>query len=146
MTLYQRSAQHTKDALEYDKILPEQLEEALVKLEIPIESAKYTAHAHSILEDGQEEESAVNKYTQTGKPLHDRLHEYREDNALLTKQPNVYNLPPSMRPISCKSLFDLAFNMVEFHDVSEKLGKQTKKGGQAGLTEFIKGLCGCGNN
>ena len=51
-----------------------------------------------------------------------------------------------MRPISCKSLFDLAFNMVEFNDVSEKLDKQTKKGGQAGLTEFVKGLCGCGNN
>ncbi|XP_012171630.1 signal recognition particle subunit SRP68 [Bombus terrestris] len=146
MTLYQRSAQHAKDALEYGKILPESLEEALEQLEISIEGAKYTAHAHSVLEDGQEEESDVNKYTKTKKPLHERLHEYREDNALLTKQPNIYKLPPSMQPISCKPLFfDLAFNMVEFPDLSEKLGNQTKKGGQAGLTGFVKGLWGWGN-
>ncbi|XP_016913688.2 signal recognition particle subunit SRP68 [Apis cerana] len=148
MALYQRSAQHAKDALEnYDKVLPESLKEALQKLEISIEGAKYAAHAHSVLEDGQEEESGINKYTKTKKPLYERLYEYREDNALLTKQPNVYKLPPSMQPIPCKPLFfDLAFNMVEFPDLSEKLGDQAKKGGdQAGLTGFVKGLWGWGN-
>nr|XP_033336503.1 signal recognition particle subunit SRP68 [Megalopta genalis] len=146
MALYQRSAQHVKDALNYGKMLPEPLKEALQKLETSIEGAKYAAHAHSVLEEGQEEEPGTNKYTKTKKPLYERLQEYREDPALLTKQPNVYKLPPSMQPIPCKPLFfDLAFNMVEFPDLSEKLGDQAKKGGQAGLTGFVKGLWGWGN-
>ncbi|XP_078035779.1 signal recognition particle 68 [Augochlora pura] len=146
MALYQRSAQHVKDALNYGQMLPESLKEALQKLDTSIEGAKYAAHAHSVLEEGQEEEPGANKYTKTKKPLYERLQEYREDPALLTKQPNVYKLPPSMQPIPCKPLFfDLAFNMVEFPDLSEKLGDQAKKGGQAGLTGFVKGLWGWGN-
>lgn len=146
MALYQRSAQHVQDALGYGKALPESLRNTLEKLETSIESAKYAAHAHSVLEEEQEEESGLNKYTKTKKPLYERLHEYREDPALLTKQPNVYKLPPSMQPIPCKPLFfDLAFNMVEFPDLSEKLGDQAKKTGQAGLTGFVKGLWGWGN-
>ncbi|XP_076679999.1 signal recognition particle 68 [Andrena cerasifolii] len=146
MALYQRSAQHMKDALEYGETLPKSLEEALQKLVASIEGAKYAAHAHSVLEEGQEEEPGTNKYTKTKKPLFERLPEYREDPALLTKQPNVYKLPPSMQPIPCKPLFfDLAFNMVEFPDLSEKLGDQAKKAGQAGLTGFVKGLWGWGN-
>lgn len=146
MGLYQRSAQHVKNALDYGKILPDSLRDALQKLETSIEGAKYAAHAHSVLEEGQEDEPGVNKYTKSKKPLYERLDEYREDPALLTKQPNVYKLPPSMQPIPCKPLFfDLAFNMVEFPDLSEKLGDQAKKGGQAGLTGFVKGLWGWGN-
>ena len=146
MALYQRSAQHMKDALEYGETLPKSLEEALQKLVASIEGAKYAAHAHSVLEEGQEEEPGTNKYTKTKKPLFERLPEYREDPALLTKQPNVYKLPPSMQPIPCKPLFfDLAFNMVEFPDLNEKLGDQAKKAGQAGLTGFVKGLWGWGN-
>nr|XP_034180428.1 signal recognition particle subunit SRP68 [Osmia lignaria] len=146
MALYQRSARHVKDALEYGKALPKSLRNTLEKLETSIEGAKYAAHAHSVLEEGQEEESGVNKYTKSKKPLYERLHEYREDSALLTKQPNVFKLPPSMQPIPCKPLFfDLAFNMVEFPDLSEKLGDQAKKTGQAGLTGFVKGLWGWGN-
>ncbi|KZC13746.1 Signal recognition particle 68 kDa protein [Dufourea novaeangliae] len=145
MALYQRSLQHMKDALSYGNILPDSLKESLEKLETSIEGAKYTAHAHSVLEEGQEEEPGT-KYTKTKKPLYERLHEYREDPALLTKQPNVYKLPPPMQPIPCKPLFfDLAFNMVEFPDLSAKLGDQTKKGGQAALTGFVKGLWGWGN-
>ncbi|XP_017797746.1 PREDICTED: signal recognition particle subunit SRP68 [Habropoda laboriosa] len=146
MALYQRSAQHVKNAMEYGKVLPESLREAIQKLETSIEGAKYAAHAHSVLEEEQEEEPGVNKYTKTKKPLYERLHEFREDPALLTKQPNVYKLPPTMQPIPCKPLFfDLAFNMVEFPDLTEKLGDQAKKGGQAGLTGFVKGLWGWAN-
>ncbi|XP_053987144.1 signal recognition particle subunit SRP68-like [Hylaeus volcanicus] len=146
MALYQRSAQHVKDAVEFEKILPESLREALNNLKTSIEVAKYSAHAHSVLEEGQEEEPGTNKYTKTKKPLFERLHEYREDPVLLTKQPNVYKLPPSTQPIPCKPLFfDLAFNMVEFPDLSEKLGDQAKEGSQAGLTGFVKGLWGWGN-
>lgn len=146
MALYQRSAQHMKDALAYDKALPNTLKEALQKLEVSIEGAKYAAHAHSVLEEGQEEDPGINKHIKTKKPLYERLHEYREDPALLTKQPNVYKLPPAMQPIPCKPLyFDLAFNMIEFPDLSEKLGDQAKKAGQAGFSGFVKGLWGWGN-
>ncbi|XP_018050106.1 PREDICTED: signal recognition particle subunit SRP68 [Atta colombica] len=140
MALYQRSLQHVKDALKYDKILPVELKEALYKLETSVEAAQYAAHAHSVLEDGQEEESGTSKLAKSKKPLYERLHEYREDPALLTKQPNVYKLPPLMHSIPCKPLFfDLAFNMVEFPDLSHKMGDQAKRG-QAGLTGFVKGL------
>ncbi|XP_018313740.1 signal recognition particle subunit SRP68 [Mycetomoellerius zeteki] len=145
MALYQRSLQHVKDAIKYDKILPVELKEALYKLETSVEAAQYAAHAHSVLEDGQEEESGTSKLAKSKKPLYERLHEYREDPALLTKQPNVYKLPPPMRSIPCKPLFfDLAFNMVEFPDLSHKMGDQAKRG-QAGLTGFVKGLWGWGN-
>ncbi|KAG7210457.1 hypothetical protein KM043_011985 [Ampulex compressa] len=146
MALYQRSAQHVKDALQYSNVLPETLTDALHKLESSIDGARYAAHAHSVLEEGQEEETGTNKHAKTKKPLYERLHEYREDPALLTKQPNVYKVPPVMQTIPCKPLFfDLAFNMVEFPDLSEKLGDQAKKGGQAGLTGFVKGLWDWGN-
>lgn len=145
MAMYQRSLQHVKDALKYDNILPATLKEALYKLEISVEVAQYSAHAHSVLEDGQEEEGGISKLAKSKKPLYERLHEYREDPALLTKQPNVYKLPPPMRSIPCKPLFfDLAFFMVEFPELAHKMGDQAKKG-QAGLTGFVKGLWGWGN-
>ncbi|XP_012531397.1 signal recognition particle subunit SRP68 [Monomorium pharaonis] len=144
MALYQRSLLHVKDALKCNKILPTALKEALCSLESSVEVAQYAAHAHSVLEDGQEEESG-SKLAKSKKPLYERLHEYIEDPALLTKQPNVYKLPPSMRSIPCKPLFfDLAFNMIEFPDLSHKMGDQAKRG-QAGLTGFVKGLWGWGN-
>ncbi|XP_015595448.1 signal recognition particle subunit SRP68 [Cephus cinctus] len=146
MALYQRSSQHAKDALKHESILPGDLKTALRELEVSIEGAQYAAHAHSVLEEGQEEEPGTNKQTKSKKPLCERLHEYREDSSLLTKQPNVYKLPPPMQSIPCKPLFfDLAFNMVEFPDLSNKVGDQGKKGGQAGLTGFVKGLWGWGN-
>lgn len=145
MAMYQRSLQHVKDALKYDNILPAILKEALCKLETSVEAAQYSAHAHSVLEDGQEEEGGINKLAKSKKPLYERLHEYREDPALLTKQPNVYKLPPPMRSIPCKPLFfDLAFFMVELPELEHKMGDQAKKG-QAGLTGFVKGLWGWGN-
>ncbi|XP_046606206.1 signal recognition particle subunit SRP68 isoform X2 [Neodiprion virginianus] len=146
MALYQRSSQHAKDALRNPFVLPEELKNDLQKLETLIEGAQYAAHAHSVLEEDQEEEPGTSKQTRSKKPLYERLHEYREDPSLLTKQPNVYKLPPSMRSIPCKPLFfDLAFNLAEFPDLSDKLGDQGKKAGQAGLTGFVKGLWGWGN-
>lgn len=145
MALYQRSLQHVKDALKYAQILPDTLKAALCKLETSVEAAQYAAHAHSVLED-HEEDGGTNKHAKSKKPLYERLHEYREDPALLTKQPNVYKLPPPMRSIPCKPLFfDLAFNMVEFPDLSHKLGDQAKRGQAGFVSGFVKGLWGWGN-
>lgn len=146
MALYQRSSEHIKDALRESSSLPQDLKEALQKLESLVEGSQCAAHAHSVLEEGQEEETGVSKQVKSKKPLYERLHEYREDPSLLTKQPNVYKLPPPMESIPCKPLFfDLAFNMIDFPDLSDKVGDQTTKGGQASLTGFVKGLWGWGN-
>ncbi|XP_033214925.1 signal recognition particle subunit SRP68 [Belonocnema kinseyi] len=144
MVLYQRSLQHAQDALKCGSILQKDLKESLKQLESSIEGAQYAAHAHSVLEEGQEEDFTMNKQFKTKKPLSERLHEYREDPSLLSKQPNVYKLPPPMQSIPCKPLFfDLAFNMVEFPDLSNKLQDQGKKA--QGLTGLVKGLWGWGN-
>ncbi|XP_043469579.1 signal recognition particle subunit SRP68 [Leptopilina heterotoma] len=145
MVLYQRSLQHTQDALQDESLLPKDLKESLIQLKSLIEGAQYASHAHSVLEEGQEDDSPLNKQVKSKKPLSERLHEYREDSVLLSKQPNVYKLPPPMQSIPCKPLFfDLAFNMVEFPDLSNKLQDQGKKG-QAGLSGLVKGLWGWGN-
>ncbi|XP_063980877.1 signal recognition particle subunit SRP68 [Diachasmimorpha longicaudata] len=145
MALYQRALQHTLDALTDQSLLPEELTSSLKNLVSSIEGALSAAHGRSVLEKGAEEEAGTIKQTKSKKPLVERLHEYREDNSLLTKQPNVFNIPPPMQSIPCKPLFfDLAFNMVEFPDLSDQLGDQGKKG-QAGLTGFVKGLWGWGN-
>jgi signal recognition particle subunit SRP68 len=81
-------------------------------------------------------------------PLYERLGEYREDTSLISRTPNVYKLPPEMRPIPCKPLFfDLAFNFVEFPSLENKIEAAAggKKGG-AGLTGFVKGLWGWGSS
>lgn len=147
MSLYQKSLTYVEEALRYpERFLPNTLTDSLRQLETSIKAAQYAAHAHSVLEDGQEEEEGgTSKHAKSKKPLYERLHEYWEDPALLTKQPNVYKLPPPMCSLPCKSLFfDLAYNMVEFPDLSHNMGDQAKKG-QAGLTGFVKGLWGWGN-
>ncbi|KAJ8682421.1 hypothetical protein QAD02_018213 [Eretmocerus hayati] len=142
MALYQRSLQHVKDAMEHKTLLPTNLKDDLTKLESLIEGAQCAAHAHSVLEEGQEEDIGLNKQVKNKKMLSERLHEYVEDPALVTKQPNVCKLPPPMQSIPCKPLFfDLAFNMIEFPDISDKL-EQDKKGEKGGLAGLVKGLWG----
>ncbi|OXU28183.1 hypothetical protein TSAR_003634 [Trichomalopsis sarcophagae] len=145
MALYQRSLQHVKDAMEHKALLPTTLKNDLVKLESLIEGAQCAAHAHSVLDEGQEEDIGINKQVKSKKVLADRLHEYVEDQALLTKQPNVCKLPPPMQSIPCKPLFfDLAFNMIEFPDLSDKLQEKDKKGEKGGIAGLVKGLWGWG--
>ncbi|XP_014206574.1 signal recognition particle subunit SRP68 [Copidosoma floridanum] len=146
MALYHRSLQHVKDAMEHKSLLPDSLKNDLIKLESLIEGAQCAAHAHSVLEEGQEEDIGVNKQVKSKKMLSERLHEYLEDPALLTKQPNICKIPPPMQSIPCKPLFfDLAFNMIEFPDLSDKLQDQDKKGEKGGLAGLVKGFWGWGN-
>lgn len=116
------------------------------ELKKSIEGAQYAVHAHSVLEEDQEEEVGVNsRQSRSQKLLLDHLHEYREDPSLISKHPNVYKLPPPMEAIPCKPLFfDLAFNMVEFPDLTEKMQDPSQKSGP-GLTGLVKGLWGWGN-
>lgn len=76
----------------------------------------------------------------------ERLDEFREDPQLLSKNPNVVNLPPAMEPVPAKPLFyDLALNYVEMPSLQEKLddGKGQQKQG-ASISGFVKGLWGWG--
>lgn len=79
-------------------------------------------------------------------PLSERLGEYREDPSLTSKSPNVFRLPPDMKPIPCKPLFfDLALNWAEFPSLEDKVESAAKKGqSTAGLTGFVKGFLGWG--
>lgn len=81
------------------------------------------------------------------KPLIERLDEFKEDPQLLTKSPNVVNIPPAMEPVPAKPLFyDLALNYVQLPSLQEKIdpnqGKQKQQGG--GISGLVKGLWGWG--
>ncbi|KAI4456971.1 signal recognition particle 68 kda protein [Holotrichia oblita] len=80
------------------------------------------------------------------KPLAERLDEFREDPQLLSKNPNVINVPFPVPPIEAKPLFyDLALNHVQFPPMQEKAEEQAQqKQGSSGITGFVKGLWGWG--
>ncbi|PNF17286.1 Signal recognition particle subunit SRP68 [Cryptotermes secundus] len=158
MALYQRAEQYVREALEASnasQALDSKLHTQLQTLSHDIEGQVFSAHAHSVLEgEGvqDEEGGSIQVGTKTNykskKPLYERLGEYREDSTLVSRTPNVYKLPPEMRPIPCKPLFfDLAFNFVEFPSLEDKIEAAAggKKGG-AGLTGFVKGLWGWGGS
>lgn len=139
MTIYRTSQKEVMCALK-NHALSLALKKNLNKLADSTEVATYMAHAQSVLQEGGE----VNKQAKNKKPLFERLHQYMEDPALLTKEPNVYLMPPLMCYIPCKTLFfDLVFNMVDFPHLLELCDPDKKE--QAGLTRFVKGLWGWGN-
>ncbi|XP_053607931.1 signal recognition particle subunit SRP68 [Plodia interpunctella] len=129
-----------------DKLLVEKLQ----TLKKDIESCKFEVHADSVLEDEDDDEE--NKYTsgkphKDKKPLVDRLDEYREDTQVLTKNPNIYKMPPPMEAIPCKPLFfDLACNFIEFPNLDDKTGAADGKKQGAGLTGLVKGFLGWGKS
>ena len=77
--------------------------------------------------------------------LIDRLDEYIEDPQVLSTNPRIAPVPPSMIAVPCKPLFfDLAYNHIEFPTLEDKV--ETKKtaanvsGDPGGLTGLVKGL------
>jgi len=158
MALYQRAEQYVKEALEASNAsyaLDSKLSTELQTLKHNIEGNMFSAHAHSVLEgEGVQDEDggSIQVGTKTNyrskKPLYEQLGEYREDSSLVSRTPNVYKLPPDMRPIPCKPLFfDLAFNFVEFPSLEDKIEAAAGgKKGAAGLTGFMKGLWGWGGS
>ncbi|CAG9773695.1 unnamed protein product [Ceutorhynchus assimilis] len=98
--------------------------------------------------DSQEDQTIIvpQKVVKSKKPLIERLDEFREEPQLLSKNPNLVSLPPSMEPVPAKPLFfDLANNLIEFPDLTEKLEGQTKTKQAAGISGFVKGLWGWGS-
>lgn len=144
MALYQRSEQYVREALKTSKEMKSQLE----NLKKEIEGCKFSAHAYSVLEGEEIQEESSPKGPRSRKPLAERLGEYREDPSLTSKSPNVYRLPPDMKPIPCKPLFfDLALNWAEFPSLEDKIESGSKKGqNNAGLTGFVKGFLGWGGS
>lgn len=143
--IYDMSEKLVEEVSDYD--FPPILKEMLANL---IENAavdRSIALANIKLE--QEEENVLPVITKTyknKKPLIERLDEFREDPQLLSKNPNVVTLPPTMTPVPAKPLFyDLALNYVEFPSLQDKIeGGQKQKQG-AGISGFVKGLWGWGS-
>ncbi|CAG9786272.1 unnamed protein product [Diatraea saccharalis] len=149
LAMLERSNNYTNESLN-SKLNDQQLSDKLQVLKKDIESCKFEVHADSVLEDDDEQDEE-NKYTSSGKsykekkPLVDRLDEYREDTQALTKNPNIYKMPPAMEAIPCKPLFfDLACNFVEFPNLDDKTGAADSKKQGAGLTGLVKGFLGWG--
>jgi len=79
--------------------------------------------------------------------LYERLSQYKEDQSLNTKNPNVFKLTPEMEAIPCKPLFfDLALNYVELPSLEDKLESPGKGKSAAGISGFVKGFLGWGGS
>ncbi|KAG7302778.1 hypothetical protein JYU34_012741 [Plutella xylostella] len=148
LAMLERSSAYTAESLTSD-LTDAQLKNKLQALKKDIESCKFEVHADSVLEDDEDDEET--KYTSSGKaykdkkPLVDRLDDYREETQVLTKNPNIFKMPPSMEAIPCKPLFfDLACNFVEFPNLDDKTGAADSKKQGAGLTGLVKGFLGWG--
>ncbi|VVD04535.1 unnamed protein product [Leptidea sinapis] len=144
LAMLERCSVYTTESLA-EKQLSKHLLEKLRALENDIESCKFEVHADSVLEDEDDDEET--KFTgrtyKEKKPLVDRLDEYREDTQVLTKNPNIYRLPPPMEAIPCKPLFfDLACNFIEFPNLDDKTGVDKKQA--SGITGLVKGFLGWG--
>lgn len=150
LAMLERCNTYTVESLK-SKLDNQQLKDKLQVLKKDIESCKFEVHADSVLEDDEEDDES--KYASSGKsykdkkPLVERLDDYREDSQVLTKNPNIYRMPPPMEAIPCKPLFfDLACNFVEFPNLDDKTGATDGKKQGAGLTGLVKGFLGWGKS
>lgn len=129
-----------------EQFLPE-LKQLLVSVKENVEVDIALSKANFVL-DQQEDHSVQlpQKAYKSKKPLIERLDEFREEPQLLSKNPNLVSIPPSMEPIPTKPLFyDLALNFVQIPDLTEKIeGSQPKQKQGAGISGFVKGLWGWG--
>lgn len=149
LAMLERSSAYTAESIA-NKLTDKQLLDKLQVLKKDIESCQFEVHADSVLEDDEEQDEET-KYSSAGKaykdkkPLVDRLDDYRDETQVLTKNPNVYKMPPPMEAIPCKPLFfDLACNFIEFPNLDDKTGAADSKKQGAGLTGLVKGFLGWG--
>lgn len=143
--LLEMSGKAVKD-VKIDSYIAE-LSQLLTAIKDNYETEVANAKANFVL-DSQEDQTIVvpQKVFKSKKPLIERLDEFREEPQLLSKNPNLVSLPPAMEPVPAKPLFfDLANNLVEFPDLTEKLEGPSKAKEGAGITGFVKGLWGWGS-
>ena len=145
VAMYERSTKYAKESLA-SKSVPADFDmtTGLKELIKTIEGCMFSAHAYSVLEDDNQEDTVLYGKTQKStKPLFERISQYKEDAALNSRNPNVFKLTPEMEPIPCKPLFfDLALNFVEFPSLEDKVETKQQKG--AGISGFVKGFLGWG--
>lgn len=138
--LYERAVQLANTALKCNSIETIVADE-LNRLVEAVESSRMIIQAKSMFEPESSDKKDSKK-----PPLIDRLDEYFEDPSLITKQPNLVDVPPSMIPIPCKPLFfDLALDMAKFPSLNEKISGRKGNANQAGIKGFVKGLWGWNN-
>ncbi|KAI9587847.1 signal recognition particle subunit SRP68 [Glossina fuscipes] len=144
VALYERASKYATEALKGPFCDNFNMLDDLEKLVITIDGCKFSAHAYSVLEnDNYDDPIFTSKSQKSSKPLFERLSQYKEDQSLFTKNPNVFKLTPEMEAIPCKPLFfDLALNYVELPSLEEKLQAPDKKG----ISGFVKGFLGWGGN
>nr|XP_026488420.1 signal recognition particle subunit SRP68 [Vanessa tameamea] len=149
LAMLERCGTYTSESLA-SKLQDKWLVEKLKALQKDIESCKFEVHADSVLEDDDDDEET--KYTsgksyKDKKPLVDRLDDYREETQMLTKNPNIFKMPPPMEAVPCKPLFfDLACNFIEFPNLDDKTGAANSKKQGAGITGLVKGFLGWGKS
>ncbi|XP_017844104.2 signal recognition particle subunit SRP68 [Drosophila busckii] len=145
VALYERASNYANEALKGKCCEEFQMQPDLKKMVSTIDGSKFSAHAYSVLEDENGDDAKSTKSQKTTKPLYERLSQYKEDQSLHTRAPNVFKLTPDMEPIPCKPLFfDLAMNYLEMPSLEDKLESPGKKG--ASITGFVKGFLGWGGN
>lgn len=144
VALYERSSNYANEALKGKPSAEFKMDNELKQIISIIDSCKYSAHAYSVLEDDNSDDPIfTSKSQKSSKPLFERLSQYKEDQSLHTKNPNVFKMTPEMEAIPCKPLFfDLALNYVEFPSLDDKLQSPGKKG----ISGFVKGFLGWGGN
>lgn len=143
VALYERSSNYANEALKQNTNDEFKMANELKKLISIIDSCKFSAHAYSVLEDDNSDDPIFTAKSQkSSKPLFERLSQYKEDQSLHTKNPNVFKMVPEMEAIPCKPLFfDLALNYVEFPSLEDKLQSADDK---KGISGFVKGFLGWG--
>lgn len=141
VALYERSSKYANEALS-GKVSDEfKLTDDLKKLVSTIDGCKFSAHAYSVLENDTSDDSvSTSKSQKSTKPLYERLSQYKEDQSLHTKTPNVFKMTPEMEAIPCKPLFfDLAIGHIELPSLDDKLQSPG-----ASISGFVKGFLGWG--
>ncbi|XP_053670208.1 signal recognition particle subunit SRP68 [Anopheles nili] len=148
VAMYERSKKYANEAASAKVASSDfDLRPELKQLVATIEGCKFSAHAYSVLEDDNADDTVLfGKSQKSSKPLYERLSHYKEDASLNSRNPNVFKLIPEMEPIPAKPLFfDLALNFVEFPSLEDKIEQKVAgKGATAGMSGFVKGLFGWG--
>lgn len=145
VTMYERSTNYVLQASKLSKYINHQfnLEIELNQLIEHIEESKFSTHAFSVLQnDVVEDANLYGKSLKSSKSLFNSLKEYREDSLLNSRNPNVFKLTPEIQAVTCKPLFfDLAWNLVEFPSLHDKVQQVDAK---KGITGLVKGFLGWG--